>query len=73
MDLGSGIALGALCVSAAPVCIVALRRSNGNGNGKNNGHCHDHSGICQRVENFEGWLEKIEEKLDRVIEGKVGR
>ena len=64
MELGSGIALGALCISAAPVCIVAIRaKKNGNG------HCPEHSGVCQRVDNFEGWLEKIESKLDRVIEG----
>lgn len=65
MDIGSGIALGSLCVAAAPVCIVALRvRKNGNG------HCPEHSGVCQRVEGFEAWLEKIENKLDRVIEGR---
>jgi hypothetical protein len=67
MDIGSGIALGALCVSAAPVCIVALR-SKKNGNG----HCSDHSGVCKQLEGFGDWLEKIENKLDRVIEGRIG-
>lgn len=66
MDIGSGIALGALCISVAPVCIVAIRaRKNGSV------HCPDHSGVCQSLEGFNEWLTKIESKLDRVIERRV--
>lgn len=66
MDIGSGIALGALCISVAPVCIVAIRAK------KNaNNHCSDHSGVCQSLDGFNEWLTKIERKLDRVIERRA--
>jgi hypothetical protein len=31
-------------------------------------HCPDHSGVCKAIDNFTDWLNKIERKLDRVIE-----
>ena len=35
-----------------------------------NGHCADHSGVCATLDGFDAWLARIEDKLDRVIEGR---
>lgn len=67
MELVSGIAFGALCVLAAPVCIAAIRAKR---NGNSNSHCPEHSGICEKLDVLDTWLNKIEAKLDRVIEGQ---
>ena len=69
MELGSGIALSGACISAGAVFITAIKARSGNGKAK----CADHSGICTKIEDFESWLDKIERKLDRVIEGKAER
>lgn len=65
MDLGSGIAFGALCISAASVFITAIRAKT-----KANIHCADHSGICEKLLGLDAWLSKIERKLDMVISGR---
>ena len=78
MDIGSGIAagsgiLGSVAVAFKLIAIVS-NKPNGNGNGTNgngngtNGHCKDHSGVCTAIDDFNAWLTKIENKLDRVIE-----
>jgi hypothetical protein len=71
MDIGSGIAagsgiLGSVAVAFKLIAIVS-NKPNGNGNGTN-GHCKDHSGVCTAIDDFNAWLTKIENKLDRVIE-----
>lgn len=70
MDIGSGIAagsgiLGSVAVAFKLIAIVTTK-PNGNGNGKD--HCKDHSGVCTAIDDFNAWLTKIENKLDRVIE-----
>lgn len=71
MDIGSGIAagsaiLGSVAVSFKIIDVIWLKK-NGNGNGTS-GHCKDHSGVCTSLDDFNAWLTKIENKLDRVIE-----
>jgi hypothetical protein len=72
MDIGDGIAIGsgAFASLAAFLKIVEVkfpRASNGNGVKK---HCEDHSGVCIEIGNFKEWLDKVEKKLDRVIENR---
>lgn len=69
MELGSGVAIAGVVVAGGGVAITAIRSFAKDG--KSNGHCADHSGMCQRVDGFESWLDKIESKLDRVIERRV--
>jgi hypothetical protein len=71
MDIGSGIALASVACAGGGVAITAIRSFAKNG--KSNGHCPEHSGVCQSIDGFEDWLTKIENKLDRVIEGRVGK
>ncbi len=68
MDIGTGIAVGSGCfaIVAGVLGIFKVRQNNGNGNGKK--HCEDHSGVCVAIDNFTGWLNKIESKLDKAIE-----
>lgn len=69
MDIGSGIAAGSGILGGVAVAFKILNivvKPNGNGNG--NGHCKDHSGVCTSLNDIQAWLEKIEAKLDRVIE-----
>jgi hypothetical protein len=77
MDLADSIALSSVVVTGGGVAITAIRsfvaKKNGNGNGNGSHHCQDHSGICIKLEGIDAWLEKIEEKLDRVIEGRIGK
>lgn len=70
MDIGSGIALASVAITGGGVAITAIRTFGRNG--KPDQHCPAHSGVCQSIEGFEDWLTKIENKLDRVIEGKMG-
>ena len=68
VELGSGIALGGLCVSAAAVWITAIRSKTAARREEpgNKGHCLDHSGIdvClkgvnQRLDGVDVWLGEI--------------
>ena len=36
-----------------------------------NGHCSDHSGFCTSIKGITEWLDKVEKKLDRVIEQRT--
>lgn len=69
MDIGSGIAAGSGILGSVAVAfkILSIFKPNGNGNGTN-GHCKDHSGVCTAIDDFKDWLDKVEKKLDRVIE-----
>lgn len=79
MDLGSGIALGALCVSGGAVAITAVRTFCGrrevmNGkdgiNGKNGLNavfpCKDHSGIVVGLNNIKENQDKQEKWLGEI-------
>ena len=68
MELGSGVALGTLFVSAGAVCITAIKSKNGNGNG--NKQCKDHADLCAKIAagaqaqvDMDAWLTKVEKKL----------
>jgi len=67
MDIGTGIASGSAILGGVAVAFKLLNIVKPNGNGSN-GHCKDHSGVCTAIDDFKGWLEKVEKKLDRVIE-----
>jgi hypothetical protein len=69
MDIGSGIAAGSGILGSVAIAfkILSVVKPSGNGNGTN-GHCKDHSGVCTAIDDFNAWLTKIENKLDRVIE-----
>ena len=79
MDLGSGIALGSLCVGASAVAITAIRvRSSSNGkpslNGKPCFPCPDHSGVVECLKSFqktsdrqEKWLGTISEDVKKLL------
>ncbi len=74
MDIGTGIAAGSVTLASTAVVFKIInayaisKNGNGNGNGK---HCKDHSGICIKQDSFDAWLNKIETKLDRVIERRT--
>lgn len=71
-----GIGEGAIAVSIAAVAITVLRtkpweKTNGNGNGK---PCPLHSGIEATLDFLKDGVDRIEDKLDRLIGGdKMGR
>lgn len=85
MEIGTGIALGTLCISAGAVCITAIRarsspegNGNGNGNGKEKVHplCAEHSGVraCldaiqETGERHEKWLSSISTDLKELLKG----
>jgi hypothetical protein len=67
MDIGTAITASTGILGAVAVVFrIFWRGSNGNGNGKT--YCEDHSGLCAKQDGFADWLDKIEKKLDRVIE-----
>lgn len=68
MDIGTGIATGSSVLGLVAI-VFKVFPSSKNGNGKT--HCEDHSGVCANLESLDAWLNKIEAKLDRVIEGKI--
>jgi len=72
MDLGIGIA--GIAISAGAVAITAIKvRANGNGNG-NGKPCPLHSGIEATLDFLKDGVDRIEDKLDRLIGGdKMGR
>jgi len=81
MDLGSGIAVGTLCVSAGAVFITAIcsgkPRENGNGNGKPHPLCAEHSGVkaCldaiqDSSERHEKWLGEISRDVKEILRAK---
>lgn len=63
MDIGAGIAIasGVFGIVAVVWKIIPA---------KGDKHCDAHSGVCATLESLDAWLNKIEAKLDRVIEGK---
>ncbi|MGO8716419.1 MAG: hypothetical protein ACLQSX_11170 [Smithella sp.] len=62
MEIGTGIA-----VSSAVLGIVAVIFKLFSFH-KDQQHCPEHSGLCADIINFTKWLNKIEAKLDKVIE-----
>lgn len=86
MDLGTGVALGGLCVSAGAVCITAIRSStkkpmNGNGLHANGllAHplCSEHSGVAECLKaiketgnRHEEWLGEISKDVKALVARK---
>ena len=64
MDIGTGLLAGSAVIgSMVGICKLFPSRDSL--------HCSDHSGVCAKQETFDAWLNKIEKKLDRVIEGRA--
>ncbi len=81
MELGSGIALGSLCIAAGAVAITAIRASSNANvtigkNGKNGmqSPCKEHSGIVACLDNIEKnqdrqekWLQEISMDVKEIL------
>jgi hypothetical protein len=66
MDLGSGVAVGTLCVSIGAVWITAIRSKSNNGSsGKK--HCDDHSGVCQFMESMDAMMAEMRQDIKTLI------
>jgi hypothetical protein len=62
MDLGAAITASAAIFGIVAVIYKLVPSKNPND------HCPEHSGVCENLTTLESWLNKIEGKLDRVIE-----
>ena len=62
MDIGAGIAIASGVFGIVAVVWKILPSKDGKQ------HCDAHSGVCATLESLDAWLNKIERKLDRVIE-----
>lgn len=63
MEIGSGIAIGASVIGVVAVIFKIF------GESKSTHHqCSQHYAIVAKFDDMNTWLEKIEKKLDRVIE-----
>ena len=62
MDIGSGIAIGSFFLMVLGIIWKLLDKKP---------QCPEHSGICKALDDLDGWLNKIEQKLDRVIERRA--
>lgn len=63
MEIGTGIAIGGSIIGAVAVIFKIFGESKSTHN-----QCSQHSAIVARFDDMNTWLEKIESKLDRVIE-----
>jgi hypothetical protein len=82
MEIGSGIALGTLCVSAGAVCITAIRARKSEDTEHSNGNllhplCHEHSGVKACLdsiqdtgERHEKWLGEISKDIKELLREK---
>ncbi len=66
MDIGAGIAISSGVFGIVAV-VYKIIPSPSKGERT---HCEEHSGVCAKQDSFDAWLNKIEKKLDRVIEGR---
>ncbi len=66
MDLGSGVALGGLCVSAGAVCITAIRAKSSREDHGIHPLCSEHSGVAACLEAIEKGQERHEEWLSEI-------
>jgi hypothetical protein len=65
MDIGSGIAIGSAILGAVAV-IFKIFPANGSKSLHN--QCNQHAAIVAKFDDMSSWLEKIEKKLDRLID-----
>lgn len=62
MDIGTGIAIASFFLMVLGILWKLLDKKP---------QCPEHSGICTALDDLSAWLEKIEKKLDRVIERRT--
>lgn len=72
-ELGTGIAVAGVSISAAAVAITAIKArpntNNGNGLAFNQKLCDEkHKALDDKFTGFERWMERVEDKLDRVLD-----
>lgn len=63
MEIGTGIAIGGSVIGAVAVIFKIFGDTKSTHN-----QCSQHSAIVAKFDDMSSWLEKIEKKLDRVIE-----
>jgi hypothetical protein len=67
MDIGTSVAVASFILGIVAIIFKIIDR-NEKIQTPRSGHCEDHSGVCSTLESLTDWLNKIEGKLDRVIE-----
>ncbi|MGP8154368.1 MAG: hypothetical protein ACLQBQ_09565 [Smithella sp.] len=74
MELGSGIAVASAILGIVAIIFRLFQEGTTITTNKTTSvstdHCPDHSGICTNIDTLTAWLNKIESKLDKVIERK---
>lgn len=65
VEIGAGIAVAGCGISIAAIIIKWISR------GDTPKQCDLHAALAQQISSLCVWLEKIEKKLDRVIEGRL--
>lgn len=72
MDMGTAIAISSGVLGVVAIIFRIFPRQEKvvttTTTGAVAGHCPSHSGVTMSIENMTDWLNKIEAKLDRVIE-----
>jgi hypothetical protein len=62
MEIGTGVAIAGSVWAVAAVIMTVMKKDNASNT------CMSHQMLSQQVKNIEGWLEKVESKLDKVID-----
>lgn len=62
MEIGTGVAIAGSVWAVAAIIMSAMKKDNPST------QCMSHQMLAQQVKNIEGWLEKVEGKLDKVID-----
>ena len=66
MELGTGIAIAGISFSGMGISIALFNYLKAS-----KSPCQFHAMLDKQILNIENWLEKVEAKLDRVIESKI--
>lgn len=61
MEIGSGIAAAGTAFAIAAIVMKWIGRATTQ-------QCNMHAALAQQISGIEAWLDKVEKKLDRVIE-----
>lgn len=62
MEIGTGVAIAGSIWAVAAIIMAAMKKDNPSQT------CMSHQMLAQQVKNIESWLEKVEGKLDKVID-----
>jgi len=68
MEIGSGIAIGSAVIGAVAVALRLFPAKQNNTDNSLHTQCLQHAAMQAQYEDMTSWLNKIELKLDRVIE-----